>query len=121
MTASAQITQLVNHVLRFTQTENTGIIYVLRAWLANQSVTIGANEVGDDCWAATSFFEHFDSALPPDQTTWTAEETTVFNALKANALASQAKLDAILGVASQETVRVNANVATLAASVLASL
>ena len=121
MTASVQITQLVNHVLRFTQTENTGLIYILRGWLANQSVSIGANEVGDDCWATTSLYEHFDSALPPDQTTWTTEETTIFNALQAKALASQAKLDEILGVASEETVRVNANVAALAASLLASL
>ena len=121
MTASVQITQLLDHVLNFTQTENTSLIYWNRGQWAIEAQLPGAHAIANDCWAATSLFEHYDSALDPNPANRTAEEVTVYNTLQANATASQAKLDAILGVSTEETVRVNTNVATFVAGVLASL
>ena len=121
MTASVQMTNILALTQLITNTENFGLIYWGRGTNANQNEKIGANEVANDCWAATTFFEHYISLLPPDRTTWTAEENNVFTLLQNNATAAQTKLDAILGEASQEIVRVNTNLATFVTSLLASL
>jgi hypothetical protein len=119
MTATVPMQNLLALAQLITDTENNSLIYWQRGIAAKH--IFGADLVANDCWAATTMLEHYISLLPPDQTTWTTEENNVLTQLKANATAAQTKVDAIIGVSSQETTRVNANLATAVAAVLASL
>lgn len=121
MTASAEITQRLNHVLRFTQTEVTAFVYALRGWFANQAVAIGALEAGDDAWMQIVMLEHYDSTLDENPANRTAEQITVYNQMVADATAAKTKVNAILQAASLEDTRVNNNAATYITNLLASL
>lgn len=121
MTASAAITQQMNHVGRFTQTENTAIVYTFRGWLAALAGNPDALQAADDAWSATTLLEHFDSSCDPNPASWSPDQLNVFAILTANAQASQDAFDKIMGAGTNEDNRMNANVATYVASVLAKL
>jgi hypothetical protein len=118
MTVSPDIHDRLTHVLSFTQTENTSIVYVLRGWFGNLAGIPGALEAGDDAWSNTVMFEHYDSTLDQNLAERTPEQVAMFNTLKANAQKSQDALDAILGAGTGEDTRLNTALAAYVQTLL---
>ena len=115
------ITDRLNHVLEFTQTENTSIVYVLRGWFGALAAIPGAIEAGDDAWSATVLQEHFESTLSQVLSERTPLQLKALALLKMNAKASQDKVDEILGAKNEEDERLNDDLATYIASVIGKL
>jgi hypothetical protein len=107
MTVSKDIHDRLLHVLEFTKTENTSIVYVLRGWFANIAGVPGSLEAGDDAWSKTVFLEHYQSTLDQDVRNRTADQRSILERLISNAKASQDALDKILGAGSGEDERLN--------------
>jgi hypothetical protein len=124
MPATPTDINIVQRAAEITAAENTSLIYWDHGQSANEGEKPGSHALANDCWSANTMYEHTLSGfagLQPDKTLWTAEQNNILAQLLANAVAAQAKLDAILGVSTQEHVRVNNNLAASTASLLASL
>jgi hypothetical protein len=107
MTVSKDIHDRLLHVLEFTQTENTSIVYVLRGWFGNIAGIPGSLEAGDDAWSKTVMLEHYQSTLDQDPAKRTPEQLDILEKLTANAQSSQDALDKILGAGTGEDTRLN--------------
>ena len=101
------IVDRLNHVLEFTETENTSIVYVLRGWFAGIAGIPGALQAGDDAWSNTVMLEHFQSTLDQDVEKRTPLQRKALLALQDNAKKSQAALDIVLGAGTVEDERLN--------------
>ena len=124
MTALPLDINVVQRSQEVTAIETTSLIYWHRAMAESEDVHPGIHAFGQDCWSTGTNYEHaysMYSGLQPDKTLWTTEQNNILAALLANFVAAQGKVDAIIGVASEETVRVNNDLAAQVTTLLASL
>lgn len=107
MTVSQDIHDRLLHVLEFTETENTAIVYVLRGWFGNLAGIPGSLEAGDNAWSDTVLLEHYQSTLDQNLANRTPDQLAILAQLVTKAQASQDALDSILGAGTGEDTRLN--------------